>query len=253
MSQSLPAPWNEHAILKVLDDCCDAFTFPMLDNGYVYLAATRLSAYRSIDNWGLVIEVFGFCPRSETPDVCCCTFGSRIVNRKSPGDYVNPEAHAQYLAANPYSDTHYVYPMDNADWQDAECEDLVSTQAGTLSLRGQSVSIPTQEDCLHHGIELEEPPRICVFECCRALAATHRDAVLATPDERRHMLPEDVEQILQLEEWHHPDIANDSERPSGNETFVQLARVLATGKLNEFKLTSPPNTHWKNWPDGGTL
>jgi hypothetical protein len=32
-------------ILSVLDRCCDAFTFPMLDNGYVYLAAKRLDRY----------------------------------------------------------------------------------------------------------------------------------------------------------------------------------------------------------------
>ncbi|MDS0860972.1 hypothetical protein NUV25_25000 [Burkholderia pseudomultivorans] len=33
------------SILSVLDDCCEQFSFPMLDNGYVYLAATRLSLY----------------------------------------------------------------------------------------------------------------------------------------------------------------------------------------------------------------
>ena len=30
-------------MLEVLDACARVFTFPMLDNGYVYLAATRLS------------------------------------------------------------------------------------------------------------------------------------------------------------------------------------------------------------------
>jgi hypothetical protein len=34
-------------ILRVLDAGCESFTFPMLDNGYVYLAATRLSLFRS--------------------------------------------------------------------------------------------------------------------------------------------------------------------------------------------------------------
>jgi len=38
--------FDPEEILSILDDCCDAFTFPMLDNGYVYLAATRLSLYR---------------------------------------------------------------------------------------------------------------------------------------------------------------------------------------------------------------
>ena len=49
-------PWTKDRILKVLDDCCDNFTFPMLDNGYVYLAASRLSAFRSVHDWQLAIE-----------------------------------------------------------------------------------------------------------------------------------------------------------------------------------------------------
>ena len=51
-------------ILEVLDAACDSFAFPMLDNGYVYLAATRLSLFRSAADWAMVIEVFGFSPRA---------------------------------------------------------------------------------------------------------------------------------------------------------------------------------------------
>jgi len=40
-------PIEADQILSVLDRCCDAFSFPMLDNGYFYLAATRLSLYRT--------------------------------------------------------------------------------------------------------------------------------------------------------------------------------------------------------------
>jgi hypothetical protein len=39
------------AILRILDDASRAFAFPCLDNGYVYLAATRLSLFRSPDDW----------------------------------------------------------------------------------------------------------------------------------------------------------------------------------------------------------
>jgi len=46
-------------ILSTLDRCCDACTFPMLDNGYVSLAATRLALYRSAADWAMVIEVVG--------------------------------------------------------------------------------------------------------------------------------------------------------------------------------------------------
>jgi hypothetical protein len=59
-----PLAWSTGEILAVLDGCFDSFTFPMLDNGYVYLAATRLSAYRSESDWAIAIEVFGFSPRA---------------------------------------------------------------------------------------------------------------------------------------------------------------------------------------------
>ena len=35
------------AILGVFDQAAEAFMFPMLDNGYVYLAASRLSVFKS--------------------------------------------------------------------------------------------------------------------------------------------------------------------------------------------------------------
>jgi hypothetical protein len=52
--------WTATEILQILDECCDNFTFPMLDNGYVYPAATRLSLYRTPEDWAMVIEVFGY-------------------------------------------------------------------------------------------------------------------------------------------------------------------------------------------------
>ena len=51
--------FDPEEILSILDRCCDMFAFPMLDNGYWYLAATRLSLYRSATDWAMVIEVFG--------------------------------------------------------------------------------------------------------------------------------------------------------------------------------------------------
>ena len=80
-------------ILSILDRCCDAFTFPMMYNGYVYLAAVRLSLFRSHEDWAMVIEVFGFSPRAGLPDTHIHTFSSRFYNRDTPDQYVSREAH----------------------------------------------------------------------------------------------------------------------------------------------------------------
>jgi len=59
---SLPM-FTAKEILVQLDKCCDDFTFPMMDNGYVYLAGTKLSAYRDDNRWVLIIEIIGFSYR----------------------------------------------------------------------------------------------------------------------------------------------------------------------------------------------
>jgi hypothetical protein len=223
----------------------------MLDNGYVYPAAARLSLYRSSDNWALVIETFGFSPRAGFPDTTITTFARKLANRKTPGDFVTTEAHAAYLQNNPHNEPQYVWGMEQG-WQDPDNEEMVDPGASHFILRGKTMQMPSQPDYADAGVALSEPPRVAVFEFCRWLAFAHRDAVLATEVERRGHLTAGMEKLLQLEEWRHPDLAAD-EKVSASKTFQQLSRVLATGDVSHYRPSEPPNTHWSNWPEGGTL
>jgi len=100
--------------------------------------------------------------------------------------------------------------------------------------------------------------------CCDAFAfpmldngyvylAGTRLSLLATPHEGRVSVLPEMEPLLQLEEWHHPNVVDDKGRPSTSETFRQLAQVLATGDVSLYHPSQPPNTHWRNWPEGGSL
>jgi hypothetical protein len=248
MIQDTPA-----TILEILDRCCDAYTFPMLDNGYVYLAATRLSLFRSADDWALAIEVFGFSPRAGRPDVGVHTFGSRLYQRDTPAQHPSPEAYQNYLANNPHNDSRFFYPLADGAWQDPEDLECVAPGAREVVVRGTSRPLPRLETYEQHGIALQDPPRICVFELCRLLAAIARSDVLASAGEQRVSVLPDMSPILQLDEWHHPDVVRDSERPSGSDTFRQLAEVLVSGDVSKYRPSTAPNTHWSHWPDGGTL
>ncbi|MBS1503000.1 MAG: hypothetical protein JST32_13115, partial [Bacteroidetes bacterium] len=42
-------------------------------------------------------------------------------------------------------------------------------------------------------------------------------------------------------------------RPSTYETWQQIAKVISTGDILRYKPTLPANTHWKYWPDSGSL
>lgn len=243
--------WTSTEILKVLDDCCGAFTFPMLDNGYVYLAATRLSLHRSREDWALVIEVFGFSPRTGIPDIHVHTFGSRLRNRDEPSGPEFVEAHENHLRKNPHNESSFFNPVHEGEWQDPESE-CVASEAATITVRDQVLAIPPPHEFEACQIELEDPPSVQIFELCRWLAASHRELVLATPEERRHNVPEDLIELLVLDEWCHPDVVNEA-RPSGSATFQRLVEVLVHGDVSRYQASEAPNTHWSNWPDGGSL
>jgi hypothetical protein len=42
-------------------------------------------------------------------------------------------------------------------------------------------------------------------------------------------------------------------RPGAYETWQQLAKVISTGDISHYKPTLEANTHWKYWPDSGSL
>jgi hypothetical protein len=119
--------------------------------------------------------------------------------------------------------------------------------------RNEALQLPSSDEYKQREIELEEPPRVRVFELCRFLANVGRELVLATAQERRISVLPDMTQIVQLEDWHHPNVVDHADRPRGSETFQQLAQVLTTGEVAIYHPSQPPNTHWRNWPDGGNL
>ena len=244
--------WHPKDMLSALDKCCESFTFPMLDNGYVYPAATRLSLYRSPEDWAMVIEVFGFSPRSGIPDIQLHTFASRLRRENSVDDYVSRQAYEAYLANNEHNESTFIYPIEEGNWLELENPDLMAGGQNTVLVRGNPMVTPQLPEYAAHDITLQDPPNVHVFEFCRLLAASARSSVLATADERRTCVPPELEQVAQLEEWNHPDLVN-GERPSSNATFKSLAEVLVHGDVSAYKPSEEPNTHWKNWPEGGTL
>ena len=222
----------------------------MLDNGYVYPAATRLTVFRSPDDWAMTIEVFGFSPRTGLPDTHIYTFAGELQNRQTAENFVNRAAYELYLANNPHNESRFIYPIAEGDWLD---EENVSKNATEVTVRGEPLPLPSMAEFKRLGIELKDEEEIRVFELCRYLADIRRSEVLATAEELRVNVCPRLEQILQLDEWNHPDVVDDSCRPSGSEAFQQLSQVIVAGNARLYRPSLPPNTHWRNWPEGGTL
>ena len=242
---------NSQDILAIFDKEANEFTFPMLDNGYVYLAAARLSLYRSSADWAVVFEIFGYSPRSGAPDCAITKITSRLTGLKTANEFISQDAYAAYLKRNRYCEQRFISPIYDDAIYEENCEEYVSTDATHVNLRDQQIAIPDTTGLADAGI-VQEDDKLLVFEVARYLAYKHRDLVLANDAERTANLPESVELLARFDDWHHPDLVN-SEWPSDTPSFRAIAAMLAAEPYDESAITANSNTHWSNWPDGGTL
>lgn len=232
--------YTDKDILAQLDECAAEFVFPMLDNGYVYLAGTKLCAYRDENRWVLIIEVIGFSYRGGGHSGvrnCLHIFGNCL-------EYKAGTRNENFLSFTDDSDDGRTFDEDESFYLELETP--------TFLLREAKVRLIHQRaEYQNAGIVLEEENRVNAFEFLRLLNVKYRKRTFATEQEIRGRIPADIPKILELDEWFHIDLAGD-EKPSENETFQMLAKVLETGNLNEYKPTKSPNTHWSNWPESGT-
>lgn len=237
----MKATYSAAEILEQLDRCATAYTFPTLDNAYVYPADTRLTLFRDAQRWAMVIEVLGFNSHmggiGGIDDALYC-FGNCL--RRPPG--ISPED-----TLRPVTDG------DSGPLFEAADAMTVNPGATDLRIRGRLVSLPRDpKHYLFRDIALESPPGIQGFELLRGLLPEHRELLLANDEEIQARLPENLPRLLRLDEWNHPDIS-EGDMPGESPAFQALAKVLETGDPKLYRPRRKPNTHWKNWPEGGIL
>jgi hypothetical protein len=84
-------------------------------------------------------------------------------------------------------------------------------------------------------------------------AACPSASSLAAADEQElpARIPEDLPEVLRLDQSHQPDLFE--QPPSASEVYRLVAEVITTGDVARYRPTLAPNTHWSNWPDSGSL
>ncbi|HBP22243.1 MAG TPA: hypothetical protein DEA08_31230 [Planctomycetes bacterium] len=214
----------------------------MLDNGYVYLGATRLRAWRDLERWALILEVVGYSPRGGSFDDALFVFGNCLAEGRKPGS--NNRDFLYFVEDGP-SGPH--------QGEDDDFFEALHPEARDLRIRGQVVEV-SHDPAFYAAreVELAEPPRVGLEELLRALVVDHRDLLFATDEELEARIAPALPELLRLDEWFHPNLIED-ELPSQNETFQLLAQALVAGDPDLYQPTQPPNTHWSNWPEGGSL
>ncbi len=232
--------YTKQDILTQLDQCTEAYMFPMFSNGFVYPIASRFTAYRDEKRWALIIEIVGFISLKGK--------GHKGIRN---GLYV----YGNCLDVPPgiNNDNYISFTSDSEEGPAFEenYQEHLHEEVNTMLIRGHKVRLPKDPEFYEaKKMELDAPPKIMIWEFLRGIRSEVKHLYYATEEELRERIPKDLPRILLVDEWRHNNLDR-GEYPSDIETFPMVADVLVAGDPALYKPTLRSNSYWMNWPEGG--
>jgi hypothetical protein len=277
---------TKEKVLSTLDNCDEhePFNFINLGHPYVYLIDSRLNIFRNNnDKWAIVSEVLGCNTRGYAVTLEIRYFGNCLINLEDEDGEVS-----NYYNVLPFDWDNFNDTIDDVTQSlkaDAKFWIVRGVQI-PLSHNKQDYRDAGIE------LKEYEPNEISGEEVARLVVQKQRNLFRATDDELYKSIPKDLNKILVIDEWHHKefhqakspfektefltrfDLNNPSvkemveqeleeskkwnlkeweSRPSSYETWQQIADIIVTGDTSYYKPTLEPNSHWKNWAEGGSM
>lgn len=268
-------------------------SFVSLGHPYSYLIDSRLNLFRAEGQWAIVVERLGYAPRGGTIELELFYYGNCLANLPEYNNHTTNVQHgkpisweAQQAATsdellNPAATsilirgTQVPLTHDPAAYTHAGIE-LVEYEPGRTSLdevgrllilkhadllRATDAelyqSLPAHlhkllvlNDWYHRDFDQRAPVELSDESLTAVYQLSQASLAAAGIDQAGLAALVQAQQVRQAQqnrdEW-------EQKRPSSYETWQQLAQVLATGDVHYYQPTLPSNTHWRHWPESGSL
>ncbi len=212
-------------ILNCLDKAANKLDFPGFDNMNYDMVTARLTGFRNDDDWALTIEqvVSWYSLNGVEPVLMISAFGSRILINEP------------FVIYYPIK-----YPLNELEDDDDEIPESIS-----VMIRDEQFMI--------NSSEIERNPHLSDyidFDLMIHLVDKYQAKILATETEFREIVPAVLAQIIQLDNWHHPDVYNPNSEfslPSRTKSMQTIAEVLASGKPELYQPCEEDNVDWRKW------
>jgi hypothetical protein len=218
-------------LLEQLDEAAELFAFPGLPNSYFDLAGTRLTVFRSDDEWLAVFQTVGWANREARFEDLVTAYGnslSKVGLQKAVEVVTGPDGEA---------------PVSQDDDFVLDIHDL------KVEVRGKAHELsPTDADLSAAEVDVDsmsEPARVI-----RLLAHQLGDELFLSDDELLELTGRadaGLKPFIHADGWRQPDLVDD-EVPSGLDCLRSLAEAIESGDADRYDCPEP-NSHWINWED----
>lgn len=218
-------------ILHCLDSQSVDRGFPTFSNCNIDMVTARLRGFRNETSWIIMFEqLVNYYPAEGIlPILLIDVLGNCFENKKSR-----------------INESLYPVQIENeCEWESKEAEhdndDLLY-----LMIREQQITVKYKLIEKHSHWNLG-------FNLLVHLLANHREEMLATEDEIRAIVPSDMQQVILLDNWHHPDVCSWNGRknrhfiPSDAMSMRMIAQVLETENIDFYQPREEANINWRFW------
>ena len=206
-------------ILQFLDRSFAEIKIPCFGNMNVDYISSRLLAFRDEQQWILVFNSIAWCPAGEGLTTIIECVGNCCLSK-------NNIQHDFHFDSNRYLITGKI------EYNQVLDEYLVS-------VRDKSVDLAELGIIAYPDLYTDRELDVAI-----ALSEKYREELLANREEYGVFIPNGMTQVLQLEQWHHPDWDCP---PSQTESFPLIAEVLYRAVTDLYKPAKHPNTDWRLW------
>ncbi|AUS99717.1 hypothetical protein CLI64_04540 [Nostoc sp. CENA543] len=215
--------YTVHEILECLDQAHRNLDFPGFGKINIDMVSARLTGFRNDYYWVLVFEelVHWYGLAGIQPVLAITAFSNR------------PDIGNGLFA------TLYPVEIENED-------DYENTNALHLKIRGESLTVEPKSIPKHHYCNFG-------FNLLVYLLSDYRSQMLATEQELLSIVSHELIQVIQLDNWHHPNVygwnfaANRHFLPSDAQSMQMIAKVLVTGNPNFYQPCEESNVDWRRW------
>jgi hypothetical protein len=261
-----------------------------LGNGYSYLIDCRLNIFEDGDDWAIAAERLGFNPRRGCIELNIYYYGNCLTNLEHyngqdtnyytvfpvddddfwattdgaalTGDSSSWRVRGQQVEINHQREDYAAAGIKLKEYEPGEI--LIQEVARLLVGRHSELFRATDEelykslpaglkkrlvlDQWYHRDFNEIPQPTLGDEQLRSVFAFNKDSCQMTFEDFAQLYREQEQrtQTYNQDQWQ-------DNRPSGYETWQLIAKVISTGDPAAYRPTLIPNTHWKFWPDSGSL
>ena len=261
-----------------------------LGNGYSYLIDCRLNIFEDGDDWAIAAERLGFNPRRGCIELNIYYYGNCLTNLEHyngqdtnyytvfpvddddfwattdgaalTGDGSSWRVRGQQVELNLQREDYAAAGIKLKEYEPGEI--LIQEVARLLVGRHSELFRATDEelykslpaglkkrlvlDQWYHRDFNEIPQPTLGDEQLRSVFAFNKDSCQMTFEDFAQLYREQEQrtQTYNQDQWQ-------DNRPSEYETWQLIANVIATGDPAAYRPTLIPNTHWKFWPDSGSL